>query len=219
MSSFKKVYLFFICFILFYGFSLISQTGSWELKKSENGIKVYTREVANSSFKEIKSSIHLKTSLSSIVALINDRESYPQWVYKCGKSNTIKKISETEGIYYQTVVAPWPVDPRDIVVQVKTSQDPTTKIVKIQSISKWDFIPKVKDHIRVSEFTASWTLIPQKDGTVEVIYQLLVNPGGSVPVWIVNLAAVDGPYETSLKLGEWVKKEKYQKAKFSYIIE
>jgi hypothetical protein len=135
-------------------------------------------------------------------------DSYPQWVYKCGKSSTIKKISETEVIHYQTVVAPWPVDNRDFVVNVRLSQDPASKVITIISTSKPDYILKVAEHVRITEFKASWTLSPKKDGTIEVVYQLLVNPGGYVPAWLVNLAVVEGPYETTLHLKEWVMKKK-----------
>ncbi|MCW3105260.1 MAG: lipid-binding domain protein [Bacteroidetes bacterium] len=193
--------------------SAFSQSdNSWHLKKSEGGILVYTRNSPGSDFKELKSVCTLKTSLSSIVALLNDWDTYPQWVYKCGKSTTLKKISESELVHYQTVVAPWPVDSRDFVVNVRLSQDPVSKVVKIVSTCKPDYIPKVAGYVRITEFSASWTLVPQKDGTVEVIYQLLVNPGGYVPAWLVNLAVVDGPYETTLNFKQWVMKEKYQKA-------
>lgn len=189
----------------------------WELRKSENGIEVYTRNAESSSFKELKSVVTLQTSLSSIVALLNDWDSYPQWVYRCGKSTTLKNISETELIHYQTVLAPWPVDNRDFIVNVKMVQDPASGVVVITSACTPDFIPVVPDYVRIREFKASWTLSPQKNGTVQVVYQLLVNPGGYVPAWVINLAVVDGPYETTLHLKEWIKKEKYQKAKFRFI--
>jgi hypothetical protein len=52
-----------------------------------------------------------------------------------------------------------------------------------------------------------------------VEYQLLVNPGGNVPAWIVNMAVIDGPFETGVNMREWIKKEVYQKAKLSYIVD
>lgn len=217
MLHHKKQLLFFLLF-QFNLFSSFAQK-EWSLKKNENGISVYTRQAENSAFKELKSVVILKTSLSSIVSLLNDWESYPLWVYKCGKSSTLKKISETEVIHYQTVVAPWPVDNRDFVVNVKLVQDPVTKKIVIQSECKPDFIPAKANHIRIREFKASWTMVPLKDGTVEVTYQLLVDPGGFVPAWIINLAVVDGPYETTLNLKDWVKKDKYQKAVVPYIKE
>jgi hypothetical protein len=189
----------------------------WTLKKAESGISIYTRDAENSDYKELKSVLRLKTSLNSIVALLTDYESYPQWVYRCGVSSTIERISELEVVHYQNVIAPWPVDSRDFVVNVKLMQDPVSKTISIISTCIPDYIPEVKDHVRIREFKASWTLTPQKDGTVEVVYQLLVNPAGSIPAWLINLAVVDGPFETSLNLIEWVKKDKYQKAVLPFI--
>ena len=208
----------FILLVLFTTtFTLSAQKSDWHLKKFEKGISVYTRDAANSDFKELKCVVVLKTSLSSIVSLLNDWDTYPQWVYKCGKSTTLKKISETEVMHYQTVEAPWPVDSRDFVVNVKLSQDPVTKIVSIVSTCMPAYIPKVSGYVRITEFKASWTLIPLKDGSIQVVYQLLVNPGGYVPAWLVNLAVIDGPYETTLHFKDWVMKDKYQKATVHYI--
>jgi hypothetical protein len=198
---------------------IIAQEGSWTLKKNESGIAIYTRTSENSAFKELKSVVKLKTSLASIIALLYDWDSYPQWVYRCGKSSTLKQISVTEVVHYQTVVAPWPVDSRDFIVVVRLKQDPATKIVSITSTCKPDYIPKVPGFVRITEFKASWTLIPQTDGSVEVIYQLLVDPGGYVPAWLVNLAVVDGPFETTLNMKNRVMLDKYQKTPIPYIKE
>lgn len=194
-----------------------TEQSDWTLKKYESGIAVYTRTAASSSYKELKAVTTVKTSLHSIVALLNDWDAYPQWVYRCGKSSTIRRISETEVIHYQTVEAPWPVDSRDFVVDVKLTQDPVTKTITIASACKPDYIPKVDGFVRITEFNASWTLIPKKDGSVEVTYQLLVNPGGYVPAWLVNLAVIDGPFDTTLHFKDWIMKEKYQKASVPFI--
>ncbi len=185
----------------------------WHLKKYHHDIAVYSRKTVNSDFRELKSIVYLKTSLNSIVALINDRETYPQWVYKCGQATVLKKISASELIHYQTVIAPWPAENRDFVVNIKLTQDEKTKIVTIKSTCNANYIPKVARHIRITEFNASWILIPLKDGTVQINYQLMVHPGGYVPAWLVNMAAIDGPYETMIHFKEWVFKEKYQKVK------
>lgn len=185
----------------------------WRLKKNHKGIEVYSRKTVNSEFRELKSIMYLKTSLNSVVALVNDRASYPEWVYKCGEAKTLRKVSESELIHYQTVIAPWPADDRDFVVNVKLSQDEKTKIVTMVSTCNADYTPPVDKHIRIRVFSASWTFIPLKDGTIQLIYQLLVHPGGLVPAWIVNMAAIDGPFETMLHMKDWILKEKYQKAK------
>jgi len=202
--------------------SLLSQTPqpiAWKLKKFQNGISIYTQDAENSKFKELKSVTTIKTSLSSIVAVLNDWAAYPEWVYKCEKSSTLKKISDREVIHYQNIVAPWPVDNRDFVVNVKLEQNAKTKVITIHSASIPDYIPKILNHVRIKEFKASWTLVPLQNGSVEVTYQLLVNPGGDIPAWLVNMAVIDGPFETCSNLKERVLMEKYQKKIVSYIEE
>ena len=192
---------------------------TWQLKKFESGISIYTRNAENSKFKELKSVATYKSSLSGIIALIDDFESYPQWVYKCGISKTIKKNSEKDLIHYQTVTAPWPVDNRDFVVRVELHQDPVTKIVTQTATCIPDYLPRVEGHVRITEFRAQWTLIPLKNGYVEADYQLLVDPGGNIPAWLVNLAVVDGPFETAVNMRSWLLKDKYQKDSLTFIKE
>ena len=209
-----------IC-ILFLSVSCFAQhkVTDWDLKKNESDILIYTRRTENSAFKELKSVITIKTSLSSIIALLSDFDSYTQWVYKCGESSTLKKINDTTCTHYQTVVAPWPVSNRDFVVTVKQTQDAKTKIICITSTGNPTYIPVKDGFVRITLFNAKWTLTPIKDGMVEIDYQLLVDPGGALPAWLVNLAVVDGPFETMVGFKKMIIKDKYQKAKITYIKE
>ncbi|MCX6296774.1 MAG: hypothetical protein NTX97_12055 [Bacteroidetes bacterium] len=212
----------FIFLLLFLPFSKPEfpqkSVSDWQLQKFENGITVYSRIAENSKYKELKVVYQIKTSLSSIVALLNDAPSFPQWVYRCDASKILKKDSDKHLIRYQTVAAPWPVDDRDMVVDVNTFQDPKTKIVYQKVTCIPDFIPEDKDHIRIREFRGSWTLKPLKNGIVELEYELLVNPGGIVPAWIINMAIVDGPFDTSMNMKVWVMKDKYQKTNYPFIV-
>lgn len=210
--------IFIISTILFcMAFSLIDD--AWQLKKNSREIAVYSRSTKESAFRELKAVTQHKTSLNSIVALLNDWESYPQWVYKCGQSKTLKKISDKEVIHYQTITTPWPTSSRDFVVNVKLSQDPKTRVVTQTTTCMPGYIPSVKGYVRVPEMKASWVLTPMKSGMINIEYRLLVNPGGNIPAALENLAAIDGPYQTMLNLKQWVMKPKYQKSNFSFILE
>ena len=217
----KKVAFILLCFFLFVcGFSQsTSNKNNWTIKKDENGIAVYTRTAANSNLKEMKAVFYLQTSLSSIIALIDDRENYSQWVYKCGKSVILKKISETQQVHYQTIMVPWPLDNRDFVITTSLSQDETTKIITIKSSESPNFIPSIKGFVRIQLLEASWILTPLKDGIVQVDYRLLVNPSGAIPAWIANLVVTEGPFNTMVNFKQWVMKPKYQAAKVSFIKE
>ncbi|HEX7414370.1 MAG TPA: START domain-containing protein [Bacteroidia bacterium] len=191
----------------------------WHLYKNENGIAVYSRKTVASGFKELKSVVTLKTSLNSVVALLSDWDSYPQWDYKCAESKTLKVISETEVMHYQSLKLPWPAEDQDFIINVKLLQDKTTRVVTIKSICNANYIPPVANRVRITEFNALWTLIPLKGGTVQLTYQFLANPGGMVPAWLANMAVLDGPYESMLNFKQWILKDKYQKAKSTYIKE
>ena len=199
-------------------FSQESNKG-WALYKNENGIAIYSRQTDSSEIKELKLTLSLKTSLNSIVALLNDWDSYPQWNYRCGESKTLKVLSETELIHYQSVKTPWPAHDQDFVINIKQTQDEKSKTVVIKSTNHANYIPPFPNRMRISKFYAKWTLIPLKDGTVQLTYEFLVKPEGAVPVWLMNMAIAYGPYETMLNFKEWIKKEKYQKAKSKLIKE
>ena len=213
---FKNIILALLCSFL--SLCCFSQS-TWTIKKEEDGIALYTRTAAKSSLKEMKAVFYVKTSLSSIIALIDDRENYSQWVYKCGKSAILKKISETNQVHYQTVIVPWPLDNRDFVITTSLSQDETTKVITIKSSEIPNFIPNVKGFVRIQLLEASWILTPLKDGIVEIEYRLLVNPSGAIPAWVANLVVTDGPFNTMVNFKEWVMKPKYQAAKVSFIKE
>lgn len=192
-------------------------TLAWSLKKSENGVSVYSRSAENSKYNELKVVFQVKTSLSSLVALLNDVESYPKWIYHCESSKLLKKDSDKHLFRYQKIATPWPVDSRDMAVEVNSYQDEKTKIVYQKITAVPDYIPQSSDYVRIRELQGIWTLKPLKNGMVQVEYELLVNPAGSIPAWVINMAAVDGPYQTSIKMKELVMNEKYQKAIIPFV--
>lgn len=214
----NKTILFVLLASIFVGFTTFKNTESeWVLKKQEDGVTVYNRSVSSSALKEIKAVTQIKSSLSSIIALLSDRESFPQWVYKCETAHTVKKIDETEAICYQNVVAPWPIDNRDILINVKVKQDPVTKVVLQKATSVANYLPPVENHIRINVFTATWKLTPLKNGIVNCEYLLLFDPGGSLPAWLINMASTDGPYETTHNMHAMITKEKYQNTHYDFI--
>ncbi|MBL4658487.1 MAG: hypothetical protein JKX73_10835 [Flavobacteriales bacterium] len=191
----------------------------WKLKKSEDGITVYTRESATSSFSELKMHGTFKTTMSSIIALFKDIPNYTAWVYNCTESRSVKSGNDGEDYYYSITSAPWPVSDRDVVVHSKVSQDPVTWIVS--SISEHvDGIVEKKDGLeRVPLLKSMWTLIPLKGGMVDITYHLTVDPGGLIPVWLSNLTLTIGPYNTMVALRNEIARDKYKNARFRYIFE
>jgi len=192
---------------------------SWDLKKDADGIKVYTRKISTSDFKELRCQFRVEASLSAIVNLLTDVDHFPDWIYKCIEANEIRKVNPVEGYSYQLFDAPWPLDDRDIVTFGKVLQDQKTKVVTVSSVVNTTLFPEKKGIVRIKKFHSKYTLTPSGNGWVEVDYEMGSEPGGIVPAWLVNLVAVKGPFETHKRLIELLEKPEFSKAKLEYIAE
>ncbi|MCH7534986.1 MAG: hypothetical protein IH948_04465, partial [Bacteroidetes bacterium] len=69
-------------------------------------------------------------------------------------------------------------------------------------MSSPDFIKETEDFVRIRDARGKWQFI-QKDGEkIEVIFQFYGDPAGSLPIWLINMFIVDGPYNTLVNLRE-----------------
>ena len=193
---------------------------SWTVLRDESSIIVYSRDVPNSKFSEWLAQTTINTRLTALVALIMDGNSHAKWIDSVDESRNLKVMSPTQSYIYTYSGAPWPIDDRDAVVLSTVKQDMNTLVVTIHSNSVPDYLPLKKDVVRVSYINSTWTLIPLKDGEVEVAYQVHNNPGGDLPSWLINNLAFDQPYYTLENLHNFFKiKNKYSDITLPFIKE
>ena len=157
------------------GFTFIEQTSDWKLEKNKKGIKIYTRELQGSEYKEVKAVTNIKTSLSSLVAALKDVPSHTSWIYNCEEGKILKQISETEQYCYTISDAPWPAENRDVVYSFTINQDAATKTVITTSTGMPEYIPPESGLTRVYEFKTSWIFTPGQDSIINVQYQAHVD--------------------------------------------
>jgi len=194
-------------------------SGEFVLSTEKNGVKVFTRKLDGSSLKEFKGVTTIKTSLTSLVALLDDTEAYPQWMHRVRGARVVAKVNSHERISWTFVHAPWPVSDRDTVTQSKLVQDPKTKTVTIYLKGVPDRYPRQSGKVRVPALRGYWQFTPHKNGYITVIYQLLSDPGGSIPDAIANATVTDIPYHTLLNMHRLVRLAKYREAKIPEIKE
>ena len=195
------------------------QDSGWKLIKQENGISLYSREVSNSDYKEVKAVTHIKTSLSSLIALLKDIPSYPKWVNRCAYSKILEIINDTCHYGYVVTDSPWPLSDRDFVYEFAFCQDSITKIVTTKTTAKPNYIPHNENYIRITDAHSNWQLTPLESGLVEVIYQGIADPEINIPAWLVNTSIASSPIITMTNMKTEVLKPKYRDAKFGFINE
>ena len=192
----------------------------WELKKKQDGIEVYLRDVPGAGLKEFKGIMYVKgVRLSSMVATFDDTASYPRWMHNCTEAKLLKYMNVQERITYTVTHAPWPAVDRDTVVYSLMSQNPEDLSVTIDISSKPDYIPKQPHRLRIPMMKATWTFKPLKSGTVMIVYQTVTEPGGPLPLWLLNLSIIDLPYYTMYKFRNVIKEIKYAAARYRVVEE
>lgn len=204
---------------LFLSFSSIAQEAAWELRKDRDGIKVYVREAIDSPFKELKMKFSVNATMSSVVALLQDIEAIPDWVYKCEVGYVVEKINDEEEYYYNLIDFPWPLSDRDFIVKSKLYQDPVTKVLRSESYAVTDKMPEKEGVVRIVETNLWWEFTPHANGQIDVDYYLKSDPGGYLPAWIVNMAIDQGPIQTIKRFRKILKNPKYKNVKLDYVSE
>lgn len=192
---------------------------AWELKKDKDGIEVYVREQDDSNLKELKFVTEIEASLNAIAAILMDVEGYDDWVYASMESYTIKAISDTEAYYYTSLNFPWPLNNRDLVLHSRFWQDEKTLAIHSDTRCIENVMEELQDFVRIKKADLRWSFTPLPSGKVRVEYYLNSDPGGSIPAWMVNLAADQGPLQTMVKFKEEIAKDKYQNAQLAFVQE
>lgn len=162
----------------------------WELVYEAGDLRVQRRDYGGSELDEIKGTVRVKASLNAAMALLKDAQFNRHWVYRSGGATILKENSYAQVYVYGVVDAPFPMSDRDTVVRFDYQQNPETKEITVAITNFPAFIPEKEELVRVPEFGGYWALKPEKGGWLEVTYQVYGDPGGWIPVWLANRAAV-----------------------------
>lgn len=205
-----------IVILLLFGIRLQGQT-KWELKADKNGIKVFTRDQAETSLKAVRATFEVDATLSQYASIILNVEAYKEWNYAATNPYLVKRINESELMYYTEAKAPWPVTDRYVVLHLKIKQDPESKILQITLQDVPDQIPAKSGLVRIPEFYSKITVTPITAERVKVEYFLSVDPGGSIPAWVANLVSTKMPITTFTNLINRIKAQGGQRSSVAFV--
>jgi hypothetical protein len=189
-----------IILLLVPGF-LVTKATDWTLKKEDGNIKIYTASNNNTT---IKVESVVDATSTQVIAAFFDFERRKQWIYGNKSSKLLKKINDTEFVYYSEMSIPWPYSNRDFVAQVKISRT-SPGVVVIDSHSEPEYIPEKDGLVRIKHSTAQMVLTSLGNNTTKIEYVIQLDTGGDIPGWLTNMCSTKGPYETFEKLPERLK--------------
>jgi len=130
--------------------------------------------------------------------MVMDIRGYNRWQYNTINPRILKRFGNREILYYVEVKAPWPISNRDMIIHLTMEQDSVTKTMTITANGEPNYLPIKEGIIRVPMSQSTWIVKSVGKNKLAVNYAIQIDPGGSVPAWMVNMVSADAPH-TSYK--------------------
>jgi len=214
-NLFRNLKILFL-FFAFSAFLFSFAHAEWKLEKDKDGIKVYLKEVKGSEIKEFKGVATIKASMDTLLAIIKDTDNFDKWIHQCREPKNLKSVNFHDTYSRQINDLPWPVDDREVVMFTAISKDSSKKEIYISLEARPDYIPKNEDSVRVTKLNGFYLFKALPNGMTEVTWQQHTEPGGSLPVWLINALVVDIPFNSLEALGALAQTKKYKKYRIKY---
>ncbi|MAD58961.1 MAG: hypothetical protein CMB81_01340 [Flammeovirgaceae bacterium] len=170
---------------------------NWELKKDKDSIKVYIRNV-NESTKEYRAETIIRSDIDNIFNTITDFDNSYKWMYKLNSSKILKKTDSLMYVYF-VVDMSWPLKNRDLVSDAVIKRD--IDKIKIEMNSTPDYIPLNNKLVRINKSRSIWNLEKIDDFSTKVTLQSYAVVDG-IPIFIMDLFILDSPMYSMTRLRE-----------------
>lgn len=193
----------------------MAQEATWGLVSDRNGIKVY-RQDDTARIKTFRGVTRFPiTNPASLEALLNDYAAIPRWMHFISSGTETSRRDYLDRTLLFTTELPWPLSDRDVVARLTVKQV-GTNMLKIRAVND-PKAPLNEDYLRIPQLSGrfDFTFFPATK-EVEVVYEIVMDPGGVIPAWASNIVLKDTPYFTLFKLRRIVTEPKYANYKGTF---
>ena len=196
--------VFFIAIIYHLVFTENLSAQDWNFIKERDGIKIYTRTEESTALKSFKGEADLKTDMEKISKVIEKIESYELWNDDISEIKVLGYEKDKYIRYYLVYKVQWPFTSRDLCVEALITIDPLTGKRSVRATPLPGVVPEKPDKVRITNYLQEWTMEPSGNGMVHLTLEGSVDPGGSIPTWLINLVISDTPLKIMRQVREHV---------------
>lgn len=217
----KMKSLLIVCSIVFCSrFNLIKphdKNADWTLVKNSNDIQIYTKDVPGSNLKELKINTKFQHTIDALLTLITDIPAQPSYIFGCTSAKRVGTPTEFDQSFYQTLYMPWPFKNRDAVCKQAVHPKSRHDDLAINTNFESGLVPISESFQRIESMHSSWRFLKIDENSISAEYKLRLNPGGSVPNWLVNMFLDKGPFNTILNMRKLLMQPKYANAYVAWL--
>ena len=173
----------------------------WELAKQQNGISVYTRELADSHYPEFRGEMNIIANIDELLAFINNGENCASWRYKC-----IEMLNLSDNYIYKLSHLPWPFSNRYTVMKAITHFDKqqnsyTVKLTNIKhSLLPQNIraqLPQQEDTVQMRYSDGYWLFkLAPTDKNIHITYQMHGDADAALPSGLTQIGIINSAFIT-----------------------
>jgi hypothetical protein len=185
--------------------SVLGSGPNWEPVEDDDGIKVWSLQIPGQDLPGFRGITVINASIDDILKEMYDIPQHTEWMYRCRDARLLKQYTESHGILYNRVRAPWPIKDRDMVLDVDYRFTPQHNALTIRFKNTHESeVPVPFWTVRIPRIEGFYRLWTEESGKTNVLYQVEVDIGGNVPDFSARRYAKKLPFVTLQKLRERV---------------
>ena len=165
------------------------------------GIQVYTRYVEGYPIKSFKATTTINGKPDDIARFIMQIEDFENWVANCESTEILKKEGTDLVFFHMLIDTPFPVTSRDLVQSARLKRIDQGNL-EIVITNHPGMIAQKEGIVRMPSSDGGWKIRSIDDSTCLVELEMLNDPGGTIPDWIVNSMLTGSPFKTMSNLRE-----------------
>ena len=191
---------------LFFQMAFAEVPAGWDLVGTTNQIEVARKKIPGKDLFAFRGETTTDIPVGQLISILSNESTSPQWVEMMLLSDVIKTVDSNTSILHQAYDIPWPMEDRDYVFKKTIQFDPASKKVMVTLNSVEDSsMPPQDGYVRAEGEKTFWSLEVLPSGQSKVVVEVMTDPKGSMPDWLVNSVQEDWPHKTITALLNFAK--------------
>jgi len=208
----KSFLLFSILLSSAYAEIFVKSKHDWKKFDHVDEVTLFKASVPGKDVVAFRGEAIIDAPIERLISAFGDQKRKPEWMDDLIKVVTVQKFTETKQIEYYHSAAPWPLDDRDFLYMAEFDYFPKEKtfVLNLQNATHKDY-PKKKGIVRAMLHESNYFISKTEDSDkTKIAAEILFDPMGSVPKWVVNLVQKKWPVNTLNGLRKLMKDETFK---------
>lgn len=175
---------------------------NWEYVGKDKDVEVYKGRVKGTGVVAFRGVTVIDAPVEKILTVIHDLEHMKKWMREMSEVRILERQGRFDKIEYNIIDAPWPLTDRDFVYSFKLNvNDDNSITIRVNNATHPD-APESKKLVRGELSSSKYFLKPMGNDKTYFELELLADPKGSVPKWLVNITQESWPGNTLSRIRE-----------------